>query len=557
MDHTLLSTLPLIAPAVLLIYALYAVWIPTKTKSLTQPLESLGWIGILVSIVSGALVYQYGTLQSDVLGWNGLGFALRLDSLSITMFIMIAILGLVVLRYSINYLDGEPRKNVFFARMTATIASVELLVLSGNLAQLFVLWVVTSICLHYLLVFYRSRPQAIAAARKKFIVARLGDAALLAATVILYLEFGTGDFEQIFTALQSTDSLSAALSWAAVLLVITAVLKSAQFPTHGWLVKVVETPTPVSALLHAGLLNAGPFLMVRMSFLMSEATSASLLLIIIAGFTALFASVVFLTQPSVKVALGYSSIAHMGFSLLICGFGVYSAALLHVVAHSFYKAHAFLSSGSVIDAVRARKVKLPKRMGSIGRVGLSIASSLAIFAFFCYLWGIQPVEDFSLMATGAIIVMGLSQVISTTLDSKGTLQAVMQSAGLALIVALAFFSLEHGARALLGAQIPLHKDPAYTIKVAAMAVLLLFSAVVLVQLFATRINKNMGYALGVHLRNGLYANVIFDRMIGSLKNEKFKWANLTVREESEEEVYSSIVDTDDLKLEVNSWIKKA
>jgi NAD(P)H-quinone oxidoreductase subunit 5 len=556
MNNSLLTTLPLIAPALLLIYSLYAAR-SSSTRNLTKPLESLGWIGVLVSIVSGVLLYQYGTLQSDILGWGGLGFALRLDSLSISMFIMIAILGLVVLRYSINYLDGEPRKNVFFARMTATIASVELLVLSGNLAQLFVLWVITSICLHYLLVFYRSRPQAIAAARKKFIVARLGDAALLTATILLYLEFGTGNFEEIFAALQNTQPLSNALSWAAILLVITAVLKSAQFPTHGWLVKVVETPTPVSALLHAGLLNAGPFLMVRMSFLMSEATSASLLLIILAGFTALFASVVFLTQPSVKVALGYSSIAHMGFSLLICGFGVYSAALLHVVAHSFYKAHAFLSSGSVIDAVRARKVKLPKRMGSIGRVGLSIVASMAIFTFFCYLWGIQPAEDFSLMATGAIIVMGLSQVISTTLDSKGTVQAVMQSAALALLVALAFFSLEHGARTLLGSQIPLYKDPANSTKMAAVAVLLLYSVVVLVQLFATRINKNIGYALGVHLRNGLYANVIFDRMIGSLKNEKFKWANLTVREESEEEMYSSTVDASDLKLEVSSWTKEA
>lgn len=550
MNKALITTLPLIAPAMLLLYSFYAARNKTK-QNLTKPLQYLGWIGVLISALSGVLVYQFGTLQSALLGRAGLGFALRLDALSVSMFVMIAILGLVILRYSINYLDGEPRKNVFFARMTATIASVELLVLSGNLVQLFVLWVITSICLHYLLVFYRSRPQAIAAARKKFIVARLGDATLLAASIILYAEFGTGSFEEMFTALRGTASLSTPLSGAAILLVLTAVLKSAQFPTHGWLVKVVETPTPVSALLHAGLLNAGPFLMVRMSFLMAEATTASLLLIIIAGFTALFASVVFLTQPSIKVALGYSSIAHMGFSLLICGFGLYSAALLHVVAHSFYKGHAFLSSGSVIDAVRVRKVNLPKRMGSIGRVGLSIAASIGIFAFFCYLWGIQPAEDFSLMATGAIIVMGLSQVISATLDSKGTLQAILQSAGLALLVALAFFSLESGARSLLSAQIPTHKDPVMAIKIATIAVLAVYSAIVILQLFASRIHKNWGYTLGVHLRNGLYANVIFDRMIGSLKNEKFKWANLTVQEESEE-VYGPIVDKSELKLEVLS-----
>jgi NAD(P)H-quinone oxidoreductase subunit 5 len=549
MDHSLLSTLlPLIAPGILLIYAFFAIQ-KQNARNITRPLEALSWIGILVAILSGILLYQNGTFQSEVLGWKGLGFAIRLDSLSLTMFTMITILGLVVLRYSINYLDGEPRKNIFFARMTVTIAAVELLVLSGNLVQLILLWMMTSICLHYLLTFYRTRPEAIAAARKKFIVARLGDAALITASILLYVEFGTGDFEQMFVALQDIDALNGRLNGAAILLVITAVLKSAQFPTHGWLIKVVETPTPVSALLHAGLLNAGPFLMVRMSFLMAEATSASLLLIIIAGFTALFASVVYMTQPSVKVALGYSSIAHMGFSLLICGFGVYSAALLHVVAHSFYKAHAFLSSGSVIDAVRARKVKTPKRMGNFGRIGLSIACSLAIFIGFCYLWGIQPAEDFNLMATGAIIVMGLSQVISSTLDSKSNIRAVLQSAGLALVVALAFFSLEQGARNLLGTQIPLHQDPVLTIKIAAVAVLTLYSAIVLIQLFATRINKDLGYALGVHLRNGLYANVFIDRMIGSLKHEKFKWVNLSVQEEAAENIYPTTIEVDQFEME--------
>ncbi|MEO1054100.1 MAG: proton-conducting transporter membrane subunit [Bacteroidota bacterium] len=532
MQEKIASIVPLLAPAVLLIFSF--IILISRNKDFAkrdQILQYLSVFGLLVSLVSAITVFQYGTLQSGLIGWEGLGLALRLDPLSITMLTMISLLGLIVLRFSKNYLAGDPRKWVFMIRLATTIASVELLVLSGNLGQLFIFWVITSVCLHYLLVFYRSRPQAIAAARKKFVVARLGDVSLFAATLLIYNALGTGNLEEIFAAIQNMGTLTTPLIWATVLLVFTAILKSAQFPTHGWLIEVVETPTPVSALLHAGLLNAGPFLMVRMGFLMVESTPASLMLIIIGGFTALFASVVFLTQPSVKVALGYSSIAHMGFSLLICGFGVHTAAILHVVAHSFYKAHAFLSSGSVVDIVRSRKMTVPSRVGSLGRITLSILSALGIYVLFCYMWGVKPEEDFNLMATGAIIVLGLSQVIVSTVDSKGSLSAVVQSGVIAFIVALSFFSLEHGAHLLLASQLPVSATPSMAIKWAASTLIAIYAITVFIQLISPRLKPgDFGYRLGVHLRNGLYVNVIFDRIIGSLKHEKFKWANLEVKE---------------------------
>jgi NAD(P)H-quinone oxidoreductase subunit 5 len=527
------TLIPLVAPVLLLLFALVSVFRSGRSRFQARlTLEVLGWSGILVAVLSSLVGWQFGTLQSGLLGWGGVGLALRLDPLSLTMFTMIALLGYIVLRFSGNYLDGDPRQHVFLARLAATIASVELLVLSGNLGQLLICWVLTSVCLHYLLIFYRHRPQAIAAARKKFIAARLGDLSLLVAVGLLYREFGTGDLDAIFTTVRNTDFPSGTLIGATVFLVLTASLKSAQFPLYGWLIEVVETPTPVSALLHAGLLNAGPFLIVRMSFLMSESVPASLLLIAIGGFTALFASVVFLTQPSVKVALGYSSIAHMGFMLLICGFGVYTAAILHLVAHSFYKAHAFLSSGSVVDSVRGRKVALPKRTGSVIRVGLSIAVAAGIYIGFCFLWGVHPEEDFTLMATGAIIVMGLSQIIAPTLDTRSNLQSTLLSGGLAFLVALAFFTLEQGAHQLLHSEIPMHYTPALAVKGVVIAVVISFALVVLLQLTAPAIRVGKwGYALGVHLRNGLYANVLFDRLIGSLKGNSFKWASLTMKEE--------------------------
>lgn len=535
MLNAIIPFTPLVAAISLVTFAFLVARNGTKGNTkLGTSATLVGLLGIVSSVASMIIVLNSGTLHTPLLGYEGLGFSLRLDTLSTSMLTMISILGFVILKFSNNYLDGDKRKGIFFRRLAVTIASVEILVLSGNLFQLFIFWVITSICLHYLLTFYKNRPQAIGAARKKFIVARVGDLSLLIAGLLIYLEMGSGELSTIFSGIQEAGELNTPLITATILLVVAAVLKSAQFPTHGWLIEVVETPTPVSALLHAGLLNAGPFLMVRMGFLMIESTPASLMLIIIGGFTALFASIVYMTQPSVKVALGYSSVAHMGFSLLICGFGVHTAAILHVVAHSFYKAHAFLSSGSVIDAVRARKIVSPKRKGSIIRISLGIALALGIYAAVCAIWGINPNQNFGLLVTGAIMVMGISQVIVTILDTKSTIDSLLASAGIALLVILSFFTLEHAASILLIEQLPIHYEPTMVIKLASVLIISCYGGVVFLQLTAPARNGNrIGYRLGIHLRNGFYVNVIFDRMIGSLKNEKFKWANLAVTEEQD------------------------
>ncbi|MEQ8924762.1 MAG: proton-conducting transporter membrane subunit [Fulvivirga sp.] len=531
----LLALLPLIVP-----FSLYLLSIALSinlVKPTRKNIESIGWLGILTSIICAGLTWMSGVSQSDLIVFAELGLSLRLDALSMIMFVMIALLGFIILKFSINYLDGDRRQHIFISRLATTIASVQLLVLSGNLFQLFLFWVITSVCLHYLLTFYRNRPQAIAAARKKYIVARIGDICLAFSFLLIYFEFNTGDLQTIFDQVASLNTLNSSLTTATLLLVIAALLKSAQFPTHGWLIEVVETPTPVSALLHAGLLNAGPFLMVRFAFLMQLSETASLVLIIIAGFTALFASVVYLTQPTIKVSLGYSSVAHMGFSLLMCGFGVYSAAILHLVAHSFYKANSFLSSGSVVEVVKAKKVVTPNRLGSIPRILLGVLFSLSVYALFCYWWGLDPVNEFSLMAVGAIIALGVSQLIVSTIDSKGSISAILQSGVMVFIVSLAFFSLEKGAHILLASQVPVYAAPSLLIKGVIITTLVLFGSVVFIQLVSPALKSgSFGYRLGVHLRNGLYANVIFDRMIGALKNDKFKWANLTVEAEENNQV---------------------
>ncbi len=480
-------------------------------------------LSILIAAVSGFLVFSNGLLQSNLLGLNGLGLSIRLDPLSVLMSGMIALLGFIVIKFSGNYLDGDEKQGVFMGRLAATIASVQLLVLSGNLGLLLIAWVLTSLSLHRLLVFYPERRGAVIAARKKFIVARLGDACLLGAIVLLCHHFNTGNLEIIFSGMKQvfTSGIDhAGLEVAAVLIALAAILKSAQFPTHGWLVEVMETPTPVSALLHAGLLNAGPFLVARMAFVMSGAVYAPVLLIVVGGFTALFASVVFLTQTSVKTALGYSSVAHMGFMLLVCGLGAYPAAMLHLVAHSFYKAHAFLSSGSVIDVVRASKIALPERLGSPVRIAGSIFLALGVYLGFSWLWGIDPVEEMALLATGAIIVMGLSQIIAPALDSAGGIGGTLRACLLAVAVATAFFTLEESTHYLLQSQLPGLAQPGMLTVTLIILVLFVFGATVFIQILAPLYPSSpLWRTVGVHFRNGWYANAMFDRLVGSLATQ--------------------------------------
>jgi len=516
------SLLVLLAPLAFLAVAAAATTSPGSNPRRVIQLGAIAsWFAVGVAVVAGIATAANGLIESPTWGASGLGFSIRLDALSTVMLIMIALLAVVIFRYSCNYLDGDDRHGAFLGRLAATIAAVQVLVIAGNTALLVAAWIATSVALHQLLLFYKDRRAAVVAARKKFIVARIGDVFLIAAAVGLHQHFGTGNLEAIFDGARATATPGwgfGSVELAAVCLAIAAILKSAQFPTHGWLVEVMETPTPVSALLHAGILNAGPFLAMRMAFVMDTAHLATTLLIVIGGLTALFASVVLLTQPSIKVALGYSSAAHMGFMLMVCGMGIYPAALLHLVAHSFYKAHAFLSSGSVVDEARADKVAVPQRLGNPARVFGSTVIALAIYFALAAAFGVNLADQPMLLAIGLILVLGTTQIVAPAFDSTGTANGTGRAAGMAFGVTLAFFSLETGAHALLlntvpdaGLRTALHSTLMVIIVVA-------FAAVVLLQILEPAHGTSpRRRALAVHLRNGLYANALFDRAVGALR----------------------------------------
>lgn len=521
MTENLLSLIALLSP-LLFVATAVASWFQPGCRP--KQIIALSQIDTLMSVFIVGLcsffVSRMGLVESALWGWEGIGFSIRLDALSLMMSGMIALLGFVIVKFSYNYLDGDSRQGAFMGKLAATIASVQLLVLSGNIGLLFFSWVLTSISLHRLLLFYPERPGAQIAAKKKFILARLGDAALLIAIGLLYNTFGTGNLEMMFTAIKnefSSGDGSMAVEFAALFLALAAILKSAQFPTHGWLIEVIETPTPVSALLHAGLLNAGPFLIIRMAYVMDASTVAPILLLSLGGITALFASVAYLTQTSIKTALGYSSVGHMGFSLMVCGLGVYSAAMLHLIAHSFYKAHAFLSSGSTIDVVRASKVIDETRNVSPVKVVSGIAMALLLYSGFVWLWGIDLQKELPLLFIGAVIVMGLSRLFTAAFARKGNARLMTRAVLLALAVTLSFFTLEAGTDFLLGIQVPDITIPGWLTILVAAFILLGFGLAVVMQILAPQLSNKPGYqSMAIHVRNGFYANAWFDRLIRAL-----------------------------------------
>ncbi|MAX24606.1 MAG: hypothetical protein CMJ19_08880 [Phycisphaeraceae bacterium] len=305
--------------------------------------------------VTVAAVLQLGQgLQITRLDWLGLWQpALYHDRFSSVILLLIAFLGLVVMRYAMRYLDGDLQQGRFIRWLCLTLASVQLFVISGNLLLTTLAWMACSYGLHHLLMHYPDRPGASQGAWHKFIVSRIGDVFLVTGLVLTWTAFGTWDYGSIFQQAQSATSANAPAPILTLAIglcyVIGAMTKSAQLPFHGWLPKTLQTPTPVSALMHAGIINAGGFLVIRLSPMLQTTPIALNLLAIVGVATAIMACLIMMTQSSIKHVLAYSTIAQMGFMMLECGLGAFNLAMVHLVAHSVYKAYAFLNCGSVVD----------------------------------------------------------------------------------------------------------------------------------------------------------------------------------------------------------------
>jgi NAD(P)H-quinone oxidoreductase subunit 5 len=466
----------------------------------------------LGGLIQMAIAPAAGVMLLD----RALALALRSDLVSASITTLVAFIGWIVMRYARTYCDGEAREGTFHGLMLATLAAVLVFVQAGSLPLMIIAAIAVGLTLKRLLLFYPDRPEAQRAATKFALVWHAGDAMLIVAAGLLLARFGTLEVAALggFAAQGNPLGLTGTLGVAA--LVTAAALKTAAFPLHGWLTEVMEAPTPVSALLHAGIINSGGVLLITAAPLVQASTGAMAALVMLGGLTALFGAAVMLTQSAVKTALAWSTISQMGFMLLQCGLGLWALALLHIVAHSLYKAHAFLSSGNAVAEVASIRRPGPVAAPSVAAVFKSFALALAIFAAiaaaFTAAFGPKSPQA---LALGAILIFGVAYLVAQGLADRAPVALTKRTAAAALAAAIGYFSFQALAITIWGPILPPAPMPGeleWALLVVAVAS---FGLVAFAQaLFPLWAHHPATAGLRVHLANGLYLNALLDRAIG-------------------------------------------
>ena len=296
-------------------------------------------------------VISDGAVSFDSQDWLSVGsftlhVGLVLDELTVIMLVVVTGVSLMVQVYSLGYMRGDPGYSRYFAIMSLFTASMIGLVISSNIVQLYVFWELVGVCSYLLIGFWFTRPAAAAAAKKAFIVTRIGDFGFLLTILYLFFKGSSLEIEDINALTGLPEGL--ALTWLALGIFAGAVGKSAQFPLHVWLPDAMEGPTPVSALIHAAtMVVAGVFLVARFFPVFLASEDAMSTVAIVGAFTALFAATMGLVMNDIKRVLAYSTISQLGYMMAALGIGAYSAAIFHLFNHAFFKALLFMGAGSV------------------------------------------------------------------------------------------------------------------------------------------------------------------------------------------------------------------
>lgn len=377
------------------------------------------WAAImaLVAATAADICFLMGLRANLNLGFiplPDLGFALPIsilvNAMTLALATLVSFVIVMITQYSVQYLDGDPQQARFSRLLAFTAGFFLLVIIAGNIG-LFTLGIIaTGFSLHRLLMFYSDRPKAIMAAHKKSIFSRTADLCLVLASVLIGHATGSLQFNEIARFAAQSGSLPVSLQVATWLIVLTVVLKSAHFPFHGWLIQVMEAPTPVSALMHAGVVYSGAIIALRTSPLLIRDPDSLLVLGMMGLVTVVIASLVMTTQTAIKSMFAWSTTAQLGFMSLELGLGLFTLALLHLVGHSLYKAHAFLSSGSVTDQLR--QVSAGGRKGqSLSSWAAAVVLGIAISVIGAWIVGEYPSRDPASIALVIIVAMAISQIM--------------------------------------------------------------------------------------------------------------------------------------------------
>jgi NADH-quinone oxidoreductase subunit L len=352
----LIAALPLAAFVIIVTF--------TKKLRMTSAIISISAIAVSFVLSIIVLIDQLRSPAAHALNipWLYLlnievNMGVLVNQLTCIMFIVVTFVSFMVQVYSIGYMKGDEGFAKFFAFLSLFSFSMLGIVISNNLLQIYIFWELVGLCSYLLIGFWYQKPEASDAAKKAFVVNRVGDFGFFLGILILSFKAGTFDFIKVVEFAQSGAIDPHTMTIIALLLFCGAVGKSAQFPLHVWLPDAMEGPTPVSALIHAAtMVAAGVFMVARLYGIFSASTNAMLVIAYVGAFTAIFSATIALTQDDIKRVLAYSTLSQLGYMMLALGAGGYTAGMFHLFTHAFFKALLFLAAGSVIHAVHTNNI---------------------------------------------------------------------------------------------------------------------------------------------------------------------------------------------------------
>jgi NADH-quinone oxidoreductase subunit L len=360
----------------------------------------IGTLTVAVSFVATLVFFLQinetkEAVQIELFNWIQISnfqvnFGFLLDQLSILWLLFVTGIGSLIHLYSISYMHDDENMHKFFAYLNLFIFFMITLVIGSNLLVLFIGWEGVGLCSYLLIGFWHKNQEYNDAAKKAFIMNRIGDLGLLIGIFIIGSLFSTLDYTTLKTAIATSGNLDITMiSIAAFALFIGACGKSAQIPLYTWLPDAMAGPTPVSALIHAAtMVTAGIFMITRLNYVFDLAPEVQNIIAIIGAVTSLVAATIALVQTDIKKVLAYSTVSQLGLMFLALGFGAYEIAVFHVITHAFFKACLFLGSGSVIHALHGEQDM--RRMG-----GLKKAMGITFITFLLSSLAISGIPPFS------------------------------------------------------------------------------------------------------------------------------------------------------------------
>ena len=365
-----------------------AAWISTTSVF-------VAFVGAVVAFV-GLLGREHEEREAVTSAWTWLAtpnfrvdLSLLVDPLSVTMMLIVSGVGGLIVLYSVGYMDGDPEERRYFAYMSLFVFSMLMLVQAGNFLLLLVGWGLVGLASYLLIGFWHERPEAVAAAKKAFVMNAFGDATMALAFFVLMWQTGSLDFQASF---EGAGTLSqTAVNLVALGLLGGAVAKSAQIPHQTWLPDAMEGPTPVSALIHAAtMVTAGVYLIVRAHPIFELAPSIHDLAAGLGAITLLVAGLVALVQTDIKRVIAYSTMSQIGYMILRAGLGAYGNGMFHLMTHAFFKALLFMAAGLVIHHLAGEQDI--RKMGGLRRV--MPKTYLAFLVGSLALVGVPPLSGF-------------------------------------------------------------------------------------------------------------------------------------------------------------------